>query len=115
MANSQMNEFLGRVERVERMHRRGLGFEAPGTLGRSAYREQTRRTSLTRPLFVFLAVGLILKAALLIQIGESDYKTKVDRLRAGDSLERIGAYVMQADPMTVWIAQKAKEVFAVPG
>lgn len=113
MSNPQMKEFYGRLRRVERIHRRGGGFEAVGTLSRSVYVER-RTNSLFRPLLVTLCVGIALKVALLLQIGTTDYQERVDRLAQGGQTEKVGAFIMQADPLTVWLADRTKEIFAVP-
>jgi len=113
MAHHQSKEFQRRLQRVEKIHRRGGGFEAAGTLGRSAYHKKESR-SLFRPLLFTLAIGLALKAALLMQIGEVDYRERVDRLAQGGQVEKVGAYVMQADPITLWLAQNMKEIFKAP-
>lgn len=114
MANRQMDEFQGRLQRIDKIHRRGGGFEAVGTLGRAEYRER-RSFSIFRPLLLVFAVLLILKTALLMQIGVADYQERVDRLALGGDVERIGAFVMQADPVTVWLSERMIELLSVPG
>jgi len=104
MADPQYQEFRGRLRRVERIHRRGGGFEAAGTLGRTAYVVKPQRTSLLRPVALVLGAGLLLKAILFIQIGEADYTDRVARLEGGSQIEAIGAWVMQPDAVTVWLA-----------
>lgn len=113
MADVHMKEFRGRLRRVERIRRRGGAFEAAGTLGRGGYVTRERR-SLFRPLLITLAVGLILKAALLMQIGAQDYQDRVDRLAQGDRVEAVGAFLMQADPATVWLSETMRELFKAP-
>jgi len=104
MADPQYQEFRGRLRRVERIHRRGGGFEAAGTLGRTAYVVKPQRTSLLRPVALVLGAGLLLKAVLLVQIGAADYSDRVARLQGGTQIEAIGAYIMQPDAVTVWLA-----------
>ncbi len=115
MASSQQSEFIGRLQRVDRINRKGGGFEATGTLGRSFYNRKPRNRSFLRPL-IFIAAGfLLIKAMLLTQIGAIDYQERVDRLAAGTQVEKAGAYVMQMDAATVWISETLREIFKTPG
>lgn len=114
MADPQMKEFYGRVRRIERSHRRGLGFEAAGTLGRSTYRAPVQRRSIVRPLLLLLAGGMLLKTVLFMQIGPIDYNDRVSKLATGTQVEQIGAWVMQADGVTIGLANFLGEVFKSP-
>lgn len=111
MADPQMQEFYGRLKRVDRIHRRGGGFEAPGTLGRSYYTARPRR-SLLRPLLLLVAGFMILKAVLLVQIGEADFQGRVATLNEGSQLEQIGAWALQMDPATIWLAEQMRGLTA---
>lgn len=113
MADPQMNEFYGRLKRVERIHRRGGGFEAEGTLGRPRAVER-RRSSWLRPLLLVVAGFLFLKALLLMQIGPIDYQERVDRLSQGTQVEQVGAWAMQMDPATVWVSHRLRELLKSP-
>ena len=105
MVDMNLQEFHGRISRIERAHGRGQGFEAVGTLGRSHY---TRRRGLRVPLMapvLFLTFAVILlKAMIHFGIGGSLYEQKVERLWAGEGLDRVGAVLMQADPATLWVS-----------
>lgn len=113
MASPYLNDFRSRVARVERAHRRGRGFEAPGTLGRPRYVVQRRRSWL-RPVLLIVCAILLFKAALFLQIGPVDYNERVARLRAGSQVEQIGAYALQADGITVWLANFMGDLFKAP-
>lgn len=114
MADPYMRDFHGRLKRIERIHKRGGGFEAAGTLGRSSYRQPAQKRSLMRPLILVLGCAVMLKAGLYAQIGPVDYAERVDRLRQGTEVEQIGAYVMQADAVTIAISDFLKELFKTP-
>lgn len=106
MSDPNMNEFHGRVARIERAHALGLGFEADGTLGRSASaRKPARKRPVLRSAVYVLALLIGLKAAILTQLGEANYQERVLSMRQGDALGRAGAFVMQADPATVWLSR----------
>jgi hypothetical protein len=107
--NPQLQDFYARIARVESAHARGLGFEAQGTLGRSHYyRPERRRSSLLKPVLVTLLCVTALKAAILNEIGADTYAARVAELTAGQGVDRVGGYLMTADPATVWLAGRMK-------
>lgn len=106
MSDPNLDDFYGRVARIERDRALGRGFEAAGTLGRSAHRRMRIRK---RPVFraTVFAVSILLgmKAAALSGLGTESYDRRMADLRAGDALDRVTAMVMQADPVTLWMSQ----------
>lgn len=103
-------DFAGRLHRVERIHRKGGGFEAAGTLGRSKSVGKPVRRSYLRLALMVAGSVMVIKSLLLMQIGEANYQDRVTRLQAGGHVETAGAYVMQMDPVTVWIAERLREI-----
>ncbi|MCV2880488.1 hypothetical protein [Actibacterium sp. XHP0104] len=61
--------------------------------------------SLTRPLMLVLATGLMLKSSLMMYLGESDYTERVSRLNDGTKVEAIGAVLMQPDDLSRWLSE----------
>ena len=59
-----------------------------------------------RPLIYCLAAFLIFKGLLLAELGSRVYGERVDRLRDGTAVEKVGAWVMQVDPVSRWIASQ---------
>ncbi len=56
---------------------------------------------------LFVLVGtLIVKGVMLAQIGPEAYDARVATLASGNQVEKIGAYVLSADPVTQWIGAK---------
>lgn len=110
MVDRNLQNFYGRLGRIEDIHRAGGGFEADGTLGMSFYnarrRPQRRRIGILAPLALVAMTVLGLKAVVHATIGAELYEARVAELRAGDGLNQAGAYVLQADPLTVAIADK---------
>ncbi|TCP60864.1 hypothetical protein EV663_10738 [Rhodovulum bhavnagarense] len=116
MYDPQMREFHGRLARLDRMHRRGFGFEAPGTIGRSCYTRRNRaRLPILRPLIVVAASVLVIKALILSQVGALDYNDRLARAADGSLVERAGAYVMQVDPLTAWLGDALREMVPARG
>ena len=44
------------------------------------------------------------KGAILYSVGASAYQDRVARLEAGEGFDRLGAWMMQADPLTQFMA-----------
>lgn len=104
MLDPNLRDFQGRVARIEKTHAAGGGFEADGTLGMYYYNSlkvERRRGTWIFP--VALAFGTIIatKAAVLASIGASAYADRIAGLRAGGMVDVMGAWVLQADPVTV--------------
>jgi hypothetical protein len=108
MSDPNMASFYKRAARLERDRARGLGFEAPGALGRSYYtRPAAPRRSILWPALFLIAVAFLLKGALFYATGSDLYEARVAELRSAEgSVEQIGGWLMQADPVTLWVSDK---------
>ena len=98
-----MQNFRGRLSRIDKTHRRGGGFEAAGTLGQSFYTRRARRSRrrpVLRPALTVLAVFLCFKAMTLAHLGFADYNGRLEALRTGSTVQQIGAHLMAVDPIT---------------
>lgn len=105
MSDPVRDDFSMRLQRLDTMTKKGLGMEAPGTLGRSHYRVRQRRVPLLTPL-ITLVFGLYgLKALLFHGVGLSVYQARILDLRAGNLLEQLIAVLMQPDPLTRALSQ----------
>ncbi len=113
MTDPNLSDFYGRVTRIERARSKGLGFEATGTLGRSHYTKvKARRRSFVGPLLFLVICVFLLKGTMYNQIGASLYNERVSALRAGEGVERVGGWLMQADPVTVIVSHKIADLLA---
>ena len=107
MAGPNFGDFYGRVARIERARANGYGFEAPGTLGRSYFhRPVARRRSVLGPVLFLLVCGFLLKGLMYQQIGAGIYEARVAALQGGNGIERVGGWLMQADPVTVYVSDR---------
>lgn len=115
-ADPNLNDFYKRVARIEYIHARGHGFMAEGTLGRahSATRSQ-RRTPVLGPLILILAFGFMMKGTIHQQLGAEVFDARVTALMAGKGVDRLGGFLMQADPMTLMISDKVRTALAPGG
>lgn len=100
-----LNDFYTRVSRIEKAHAKGYGFEAAGTLGRKApSRHGSRLMKLVKPLVLVLAVGVGLKGVIHYYVGPQTYESRVGSLAAGSGFDPVGAWLMHADPGTLWVS-----------
>ncbi|PZR01084.1 MAG: hypothetical protein DI533_08420 [Cereibacter sphaeroides] len=111
MGDPNLRDFYGRISRIEEARANGYGFEAPGTIGLSHYtKTQRRRRGLVGPLFVAIVMALALKGVIHYKVGAATYEQRVESLMAGQSFDRLGGWLMQADPATLWVSQFIREM-----
>jgi hypothetical protein len=108
MADPNLVDFYGRVARIEKDHARGRGFEAVGTLGRSAYLRKPKKSPFrfVMPVLAVVACGVTVKGFIHQQIGGNIYDQRVASLLEGEGFDRLGGYLMQADVATLWVSEK---------
>jgi hypothetical protein len=111
VGDPNLRDFYGRISRIEEARAQGYGFEAPGTIGLSQYRRVVhRRRSIFGPIFVAVVMALALKGTIHYKVGESTYNARVETLLAGQSFDKLGGWLMQADPATLWVSGFIKEM-----
>lgn len=111
MTDSNMVDFYRRVARIQKMRAKGYGFEAEGTLGRSFYhRPPTRHKSVLGPIFFVLCCVFMLKGLIYHEVGAQTYRERVASLVAGKGIDHMGGLIMQAEPVTVFIAGKLDDL-----
>ena len=107
MSDPNIGDFYKRVARIQRERKKGFGFEASGTLGRSHYASaKPRRTPILGPLLFIVICGFLAKSVMYSQVGPELYNQRVAALMAGDGLDRVGGWLMQADPVTLYASKK---------
>mgnify|MGYP003460638737 FL=1 len=107
MYDTNMRDFYRRVGRIERTHAQGGGFEAAGTLGMTYYnslKKPQRRGTWVLPVAMVLMTVIAIKAGVLATVGAQSYDDRIAVLRSGDAADRIGAYILSADPLTQALA-----------
>lgn len=107
MADVQHNQFLQRLSRIGEFHRQmALGHVAamnPDGLV-VAQPVKPKSNSTARSLFLCLVIMWAFKIYLHASIGATAYQERITLLQDGSVIQRVGAFVMAADPVTVWIA-----------
>ncbi|WP_136634681.1 hypothetical protein [Pseudooceanicola onchidii] len=68
-----------------------------------ARRRQIGRMIPLRAMMIMAVVVLCFKGFLLYRLGFGVYTAKVAGMAQGDTMDRVGAYLMQVDPVTLWI------------
>jgi len=108
MSDPCIAEFNSRIARIQKARAKGYAFEAAGTLGLSSYNRyrarKNRKVSVLRPVVIVLFCGTVLKALFFQHLGAADYDARVAGLMQGEGFDRIGGWMMQADPVTVAFA-----------
>lgn len=56
-------------------------------------------------LLAVLFLGFLFKGFLFAYLGEDGYAERVASLQGGSTMEQVGAWVMQPDPVTIFAAQ----------
>ena len=74
----------------------------------------TQRRTRTRfplgSLLTLIAGGLVFKSFLFMSLGEATYNQRVSILENGTPVEVVGAFVMKADPATLWIVEQVESL-----
>jgi len=105
MSDPNLVDFYTRIARIERARAKGYGFQASGTLGRYQPHRATRRRTPVLGIIVLVALCAFgLKGAIHATVGGNIYEQRVDRLRASEGFDRLGGWLMQADPVTLWVS-----------
>lgn len=115
MANPQMMEFSKRLNRIDGAHRKmSRGYvqlvERDGMLVPKHARVRRRGFPL-RGLALSLGAFMLFKGFLLAEFGAVTYDERLGKLAEGNIVEQIGAWMMGADPVTVWIATQIGTFF----
>ncbi|MEO1238074.1 MAG: hypothetical protein AAFW64_00135 [Pseudomonadota bacterium] len=107
MGDANQRNFEVRMNKINRRHKRlSRGYiMSVNHDGLIIAQPKARQSWVPWRGILFALVGAILvKAVMLAQVGTQEYEARVTALAAGNQLEKIGAYVLTADPATQWIA-----------
>lgn len=110
MTDANLDDFYGRVARIQKARAKGYGFEAEGALGRSYYyRPSPKRRPIVGSILMIILCGIGMKSAVHYQVGDRVYEARVERLLAGEGFERLGGLLMAADPVTTFVSGTIKD------
>lgn len=112
MSDPNLEDFYGRVARIERDHAHGRTFVAAGTLALPVRRRRRDRLALVIRTSAFALVFLVcVKAASFALIGVDVGHARIEALRDGTAFERAGAALFAPDPLSVWLAGHLARLF----
>lgn len=109
----QFNSFEKRLNKIGRAHKQMSNGFSPvvGPDGLIVIRPRHRRPSLPIKGLTLLALGfLVFKAIMIAHLGGDGYADRISALNSGTLFEQAGAWVMQPDSASVWIADQIKSV-----
>lgn len=107
------SDFKSRVQAYEEARKKGLVFQAEGTLGGIPLRKRRRYRNGGRLFGLILVVGLLIamKAGMFAYVGPENYRHKMMPYTTSTApQDQIIAYVMQPDPATLWVAKLFTDV-----
>jgi hypothetical protein len=105
MADPNLVNFYANVAHFERRHAKGYAFEAVGTVGRTKPFQRRKSRSWLRPLILVAVSFFALKGMIYHSVGAKAYDNRVASLETGEGFDRLGGFLMRADPVTQLMAQ----------
>lgn len=114
MADANLQDFYARTRRIDRHHQRlSRGYTLSMTRDGLLIHKPVRRVSIPARGFVMTIIALwAFKTFLYVYLGPSAYAARVAKLEGGTAIESVGAWLMQADPATVWFAEQSMFLLA---
>lgn len=112
--DQHQREFDTRLRRIDRRHRKLSGgfVAAVGHDGLIVAKPRRRRLRVPLAGIALVAIGVIaFKGIVHSQLGPATYDARIAALAEGGQVERVGAWVMQADPLTLWVSAQARTLF----
>lgn len=107
MSAYQFEEFERRMRRINRRHTKlSQGFVTEVTDDGLVVAKPRRkgRGATIRGVAVMIVTIMIFKGFLHATLGPMAYQDRVERLASGNIIEQAGAWVMTADPVTLWLS-----------
>ena len=105
-------EFDNRIRRInrKRVNLAGGYVSVVGEDGLIVVKPRRKSARLPIKSFLFLTIGLVcFKAMILAGLGQPVYEDRLEKLNAGSTVERAGAWVMQMDPVTTALADAIRD------
>lgn len=103
----RLNTFDKRLRRISRAHQKASYGYTPvvGADGLIEIRPRHQKAPFPiRNVALFVVGFLCFKAIVMASIGLAGFNDRVEILKSGTYVEQAGAWVMQADPASIWIA-----------
>lgn len=105
--DTNMKDFGKRVKRINKHHRKLANGAVASVNHDGLIVAKVRRTGPRFPwkgIALCFAAFFAFKGFLLSQLGEATYDARVSGLEEGTVVEKVGAYAMATDPVTLWVS-----------
>jgi hypothetical protein len=102
-----MQNFDQRLRRIDRRHQklsRGMVMSVNKDGLIVAQPSRSRFAFPWRGLLMALVAVMVVKGLVHAQIGATDYEARIVVLSQGSTFDQVGAWFMQADPVTLWLS-----------
>lgn len=114
MADMKQDEFYRRLEGIERKHKSLSGgyvrLEERNGILTPVQKVRPKRAFPWRGLFLVALAFILFKATLFAHLGPIGYIRNHAELEQGGVVERMGAWILRPDPVTIFIADKIDPV-----
>lgn len=115
MADANLQSFDKRLRRVTRRHNKlSRGYvhsvNHDGLIVATPRRQRRESRFPVRGLFLVVMGVLLFKGFLYAQLGGATYNNRLAKLQSGTEVEKVGAFMMTADPATLWVAEQLNKV-----
>lgn len=113
MADANHDDFYRRIDRIYKIGRHGTAPAATGFFSRvrPVHRTHRQRVPVLRVMAIVLLMFVGLKGVIHAQVGPATYQKRVETLQAGTLPERLSAYVLKADAMTLLLSHQIRQMF----
>lgn len=109
--SDQRADFRGRLRLIEKRH---SGYARHGYTARLrsdglievVQQPKVKSRVSGRSLLLCIAVAFLFKGFLMATLGYGSYDERVAKLAEGTQIEKAGAFFMQADPLSTFVAEK---------
>jgi len=113
MADANLQNFDNRLRRISRRHRKMAVGYVTSVNHDGLIIARPRRHAPRFPwkgMMLTVTLLLLFKGFLYLSLGAITYDSRVEKLQEGTVIEQAGAFAMQADPATRWIAAQIQSL-----
>jgi hypothetical protein len=112
LADPNLRDFYGRISRIQAAKSGGRAVAVTYDFAEPIpqRKPQSRRLQYIKPIFLAVLLALMVKGAIHYKVGAATYDQRVEALAAGDGVDLVGAWLMQADPATLFVSDFIREM-----
>lgn len=106
ITNTSFTERVQKLNSVDRSLPRGLGTTVNGNGETVVCKRKRKDFNPRRGLAIIMLVFFGMKGMFYEQLGPLTYNGRISTLEQGVMVERMGAKLMQAEPVTLWVSEQ---------